>query len=152
MVIDIAAGTKQAEQAARFPNGVPAVADEFMGKWMEYVYMQKPPPADVKGVEVIAEVLDPNGNCYEVARTTSDGNGFYSATSEPHVPGKYTVIARFAGSESYWPSHAETALYVEEAPPATPAPQAPVETYFAVSTAAIIVVIVIVGVLLLRKR
>ena len=41
-VIDTAAGTKQNEQAARFPNGVPAVSDASMSAWMEYVYMQKP--------------------------------------------------------------------------------------------------------------
>ncbi|MEM4733410.1 MAG: PQQ-binding-like beta-propeller repeat protein, partial [Candidatus Bathyarchaeia archaeon] len=58
-VIDISAGTRQHEQAARFPNGVPAVADESMSAWMEYVYMQKPRPADVKGVEVVVSVLDP---------------------------------------------------------------------------------------------
>jgi len=155
-VVDISAGTRQDEQAARFPNGVPAVSDESMGAWMEYVYMQKPRPADVKGVDVIVEVLDPNGNYYEVARTTSDSSGFFKATFTPPVPGEYTIIARFAGSESYWPSHAETALYVEDAPPATPeatpTPQAPVETYFAISTIAIIVAIAIVGLLLMRKR
>ncbi|MEM2081035.1 MAG: PQQ-binding-like beta-propeller repeat protein [Candidatus Bathyarchaeia archaeon] len=155
-VTDIAAGTKQKEQAARFPNGVPAVSDESMSTWMEYVYMQKPKPTDVKGVEVIIEVHDPNNNYYEVARTTSDSNGFYKTTFKPPVPGEYTIIARFAGSESYYGSSAETAVYVEEAPvattEATPAPQAPVETYFAVSTIAIIAAIAIVGILILRKR
>jgi outer membrane protein assembly factor BamB len=51
-VIDISAGTKQEEQAARFTNGVPAVSDESMSVWMEYVYMQKPKPTDVTGVKV----------------------------------------------------------------------------------------------------
>lgn len=133
-----------------------AVADECMRDWMAYVYMQYPYPANVTGVEVIIEVLDPNGNYYEVARTTSDASGFFKATFEPPVPGEYTVIARFAGSESYFGSSAETAIVVEEAPSATPeattAPQAPVETYLAVSTIAIIVAIVIVGFLILRKR
>ena len=46
-VLDIAAGTEQNEQAARFPYGVPAVSDGSMGEWMEYVYMQKPKPTDV---------------------------------------------------------------------------------------------------------
>ena len=36
-VTDIAAGTKQDEQAARFPNGVPAVSDASQSDWMEYV-------------------------------------------------------------------------------------------------------------------
>jgi len=155
-VTDISPGTQDTAIKLRFPNGVPAVADESMSDWMLYVYKQFEKPADVKGVEVIIEVLDPNGNSYEVARTTSDANGFYSATFTPPVPGKYTVIARFAGSKAYYGSSAETSIIVGEAPAATveatPAPEAPVETYFAISTIAIIVAIAIVGLLLLRKR
>ena len=49
-VTDISAGTKQDQQAARFPNGVPAVSDESQSAWMEYVYMQKPRPTNVTGV------------------------------------------------------------------------------------------------------
>jgi hypothetical protein len=45
---------------------------------------------------------------------------------------------------------------VEEAPPATPIPTPlalpPTETYFAVSTIAIIIAIAVVGILLLRKK
>ena len=155
-VIDTAAGTKQAEQAARFPNGVPAVSDKSMGDWMEYVYMQKPRPADVTGVEVVVSVLDPNNNVYEVGRTNSDANGMFSVAFTPEVPGKYAVIASFEGSESYWQSHAETALFVEEAPAATPVPTptpAPMTDTYVIGTGiAIIIAIAIVGVLLLRKR
>jgi outer membrane protein assembly factor BamB len=155
-VTDISAGTKQNEQAARFPNGVPAVSDEDMTDWMEYVYQQKPLPTDVTGVEVVLSVLDPNDNYYEVGRATSDASGFFSCMFTPEVPGKYTIIATFEGSEGYWPSYAETAINVEEAPAATPAPtpvpQAPVETYFTASTIAIIIAIAIVGFLILRKR
>ncbi|MGB9915437.1 MAG: PQQ-binding-like beta-propeller repeat protein [Candidatus Bathyarchaeales archaeon] len=155
-VTDISPGTQDTAIKLRFPNGLPAVADESMSDWMLYVYKQFEKPADAKGVEVIIEVLDPNGNYYEVARTTSDANGFYSATFTPPVPGKYTVIARFAGSKAYYGSSAETALIVGEAPAATaeatPAPQAPVETYFAISTVAIIAAVILVGLLILRKR
>jgi hypothetical protein len=158
-VIDTAAGTKQDEQTARFPNGVPAVSDANMSTWMEYVYMQKPRPKDVTGVEVTLSVLDSNNNFREIGKATSDSNGFYSLQWTPEIPGKYTVYASFAGSEAYWPSQAETAFAVDPAPtPASqpePAPQPPVETYFAVSTAAIIVAVAIVGsiiALILRKR
>ena len=41
-VTDISAGTKQTQQAADFPNGVPAVSDASMKDWMGYVYQQKP--------------------------------------------------------------------------------------------------------------
>jgi outer membrane protein assembly factor BamB len=155
-VIDISAGTGQNEQAARFPAGVPAVCDDNMSDWMEYVYMQRPRPADIVGVEVVISVLDPNNNCYEVARTASDASGFFSVEFEPEVPGKYTVIATFEGSKGYWPSDAETAVYVEAAPAATPAatpvPQEPVGTYFTISTVLIIVAIAIGVFLLLRRR
>jgi outer membrane protein assembly factor BamB len=155
-VIDTAAGTMQDEQAARFPNGVPAVSDESIIDWMEYVYQQKPRPADVTGVEVVIEVLDPNNNYYEVGRATSDASGMFHCAFTPEVPGEYSIIATFEGSDGYWPSFAETAINVEEAPVATPeptpVPQAPVETYFTVSTIAIIIAIVIVGFLILRKR
>ncbi len=57
-IIDIAAGTKQDEQAARFPSGVPAVSDESMAAWMEYVYMQKPKPTNVVGVTIAINVID----------------------------------------------------------------------------------------------
>ena len=127
-----------------------------MSDWMEYVYMQKERPADIVGVEVIVSVLDPNGNSYEVGRTTSDASGFFKLAFEPLVPGEYTIIASFEGSKSYCGSFAETALLVEEAPAATPVPtpvpQEPVGTYFTVSTIAIIAAIVIVAILLLRKR
>jgi hypothetical protein len=101
-------------------------------------------------------VLDPNNNFYEVGRTTSDADGLFHCAFTPEVPGEYTIIATFAGSEAYYGSFAETAIKVEEAPVATPeptpVPQAPVETYFAVSTIAIIIAIAIVGFLLFRRR
>jgi hypothetical protein len=121
-VIDTAAGTQQNEQAARFPDGVPAVSDESMSDWMEYVYQQKPRPTDVTGVEVVISVLDPNNNIYEVGRATSDADGMFHCAFTPEVPGEYTVIATFEGSNGYWPSHAKTAINVEEAPTGTPEP------------------------------
>jgi len=118
--------------------------------------MQQPKPNDATGVDVCISVLDPNGNFYEVGRTTSDTSGFYKLSFIPEVPGEYTIIATFEGSESYWPSHAETAIAVGEAKPtATPIPVVnlpPTELYFAISTIAIIIAIAIVGLLLLRKR
>jgi len=159
MVTDISPGTEEYARTARFPNGVPAVSDENMTVWMEYVYMQKERPTDVTGVEVVISVLDPNNNCYEVGRTTSDASGMFKLAFTPEVPGEYTIIARFEGSESYWQSFAETAINVEEAPAATPEPTpTPVplsEAYFVPAIIAIIAAIAVVGlviILMLRKR
>jgi outer membrane protein assembly factor BamB len=158
-VIDISAGTEQNEQAKRFPNGVPAVSDSSMSGWMEYVYMQKPKPENTTGVLVNLYVLDSNNNFHQIGEAVSDENGFFSYGWEPDIAGKYTVYARFAGSESYWPSHAETAFLVSE-PAATSEPPAPSQSmadlYFVPMSIGIILAVIVVGVLLafllLRKR
>ncbi|HLC00391.1 MAG TPA: PQQ-binding-like beta-propeller repeat protein, partial [Candidatus Bathyarchaeia archaeon] len=158
-VTDISAGTKQKEQAARFPNGVPAVSDASQSAWMEYVYMQKPRPTDATGVEVTLSVLDANGNYREIGRTTGDSDGFFTFNWKPDIEGQYTVYASFAGSESYWPSHAVTSFAVDPAQPALaepePAPPSMTDTYVLYAAIAIIAAIAIVGaanVLILRKR
>jgi hypothetical protein len=104
-------------------------------------------------------VLDPNNNEYNVGTTTSNTDGTFGLTFTPQVPGQYTVIATFAGSESYYSSHATTYLSVTEAPAATPEPTSPpaslADLYFMPMSIGIIIAIVVVGLLLflmLRKR
>ncbi len=158
-VMDISAGTQQAEQAARFPNGLAAVSEDSMGAWMEYVYMQKPRPTNATGVEVTLSVVDANGNNRVIGTATSVADGFFHYTWVPDIPGDYTVLATFAGSEGYWPSHAMTAFTVmqeaEATPAPTPTPASMTETYFVPSVIGIIVAIAVVGaliLLMLRKR
>jgi outer membrane protein assembly factor BamB len=158
-ITDIAAGTNQKEQAARFPQGVPAVSDGSMGDWMAYVYMQKPRPTDVIGVPVTISVVDANGNYRDIGTTTSDADGFFAFNWTPDISGQYTVYASFAGSESYWPSHAVTSFAVDAAAP-TPSPYAeialpPTEMYIMAGVAAIIVAVAIgfaITIMMLRKR
>src|SRR3990170_4662188 len=151
-VTDIAAGSKQNEQAARFPEGVPAVSDANMSAWMQYVYMQKPRPKDIIGVPVTIDVSDVNGNQRNIGTATSDANGYYSFMWKPDIRGKYTVITSFAGSEAYWPSHDETSFGVDEAPPPDPVPPeqppAMTDTYVLGMGIAIIIAIAIVGAVL----
>jgi outer membrane protein assembly factor BamB len=158
-VIDIASGTAQDEQAARFPNGVPAVSDESMSDWMEYVYMQKPKPDNVTGVTVNLAVIDSNNNYRSIGEAVSDANGFYSFQWCPDITGKYTVIATFQGTESYWPSSAETAVAVDPAaatPTPTETPQSAADMYFVPAIAGlfalIIIVAIVLAILMLRKR
>jgi outer membrane protein assembly factor BamB len=158
-VTDIATGTKQTEQAARFPNGVPAVSDDSMSAWMDYVYMQKPRPTDTKGVPVTLSVIDSNNNERVIGQTTSNDDGFFTFNYTPDITGQYTVFASFEGSKSYWPSHAVTSFAVDAtAPTATPSPvaaQPPTEMYFIGLGVAIIIAIAIgfiATILILRKK
>jgi hypothetical protein len=159
MVTDISPGTDSIRSEKRFPNGVPAVSDDSISDWMQYVYQQFPRPANITGVEVTISVLDPNSNIYDVGTATSDSNGFYKLTFTPLVPGEYTVIASFTGSKAYYGSNAEAALYVEEAPEPTaaptPTPASMTDTYVLGIGAGAIIAIVAIGLLIIlmfRKR
>jgi hypothetical protein len=130
-----------------------------MSEWMEYVYMQKPLPTNATGVTVYIDVLDSNGNYRNIGTTTSDLSGMFSFTWAPDIPGDFTVVATFAGSESYYASYSETTFTAVEAP--LPPVEQPVQssiadTYFVPAVAGIIVAIIVVGVLLaillLKKR
>jgi len=159
MVTDESPGTKNTNSIARFPNGVPAVSEESQEEWMEYVYMQQPRPTNAAGVPVTLSVIDSNDNSRQIGTATTDDNGMFGFTWTPDIQGQYTVIATFAGSQSYYGSSAQTYFEVDPAAP-TPAPtDAPVKStadqYFVPAVAGIIVAIAIgfaVTILVLRKR
>ena len=134
----------------------PAISDEDMSAWMEYLYMQKPIPTDATGVPVSIDVVDPNGNYFHVGDATSDMSGCFGYTWSPQVPGLYQVMATFAGSESYGSSYATTYLTSIDAtlpePTPTPTPAPMTDTYIAGSSIAIIAAIAVVAFLLLRKK
>ena len=75
---------------------------------------------------------------------------------QPDIPGQYTVLATFAGSESYGSSYAQTYLGVVDAPEPTPAPTptpAPqTDTYVLGTGIAVIAAIAVVALLILRKK
>ncbi len=157
-VTDIAVGTTQKEQAARFPSGVACVSDASMQKWMEYVYMQQEKPTNTTGIQVNVAVIDANGNYRNIGTSNSDTSGTYSLQWKPDIPGKYTVIATFTGTNAYYGSSAETAFAVDE-PTATVTPTAVLtstaDLYLVPGIIGIIVAIIIVGaviILALRKR
>ena len=159
MVTDLSPGTEEYSLRARFPDGVPVVADENMSEWMLYVYNQFERPEEVMGVDVTISVFDPNGNFYDVATATTDDSGFYKAMFTPPVPGEYTVFAWFAGTGAFYPSYTQTALGVVEAPAATPMPTEPptslADMYILPGIIGIIAAVVVIGliiILMLRKR
>jgi outer membrane protein assembly factor BamB len=137
----------------------PAIADEDMTAWMEYMYHQRPIPMNAKGVPVKLETLDPNGNFYEIGTVTSDASGMYKLMWEPPVPGEYTIIATFEGSDSYGSSYAETAIGVGPAPAAGGQIEPEPTQGFALGTTELaiiaVVIIAVVGIVAfwaLRKR
>jgi hypothetical protein len=116
MVTDISPGTKQNEQAVRFPEGVPAVSDTSMSAWMEYVYMQKPKPEDVTGVPVKLAYQLADGTWKDIDQVMTDEYGYFGFTWAPPDEGTYLVKAFFLGSESYWGSSDVTYVGVGPSP------------------------------------
>ena len=151
-VTDISAGTKQDQQASRFPNGLPVAADSIMQDWMGYVYQQRPMPTNFTGVPVTIDVIDANGNYRNIGTTTTDYTGAYRLVWQPDIPGQYTVIATFHGTNAYFPSSATAAFDVMEAQPtATPQPtQGPsaADMYFIPMSAALLTTMIVVIVLI----
>jgi outer membrane protein assembly factor BamB len=160
-VMDVSPGTQQTTIKEDFPTGLPAVSDASQSAWMEYVYMQKIKPSNATGVPVSIDAIDGNGNFRHLGDTTSDSSGMFTIAWKPDVVGSYTIVATFAGSQSYYGSSAETSFNAIAAAPTT-APtataQANVATtsdvmlYNVVGVIAIIIAIAIVGLLILRKR
>ena len=159
-VTDISAGTQEEGLMSRFPNGVPAIADKNMDEWMKYVYLQFPKPQNVEGVQVTIDVVDSNGNYRNIGTAVSDASGMFAMSWIPDIEGDYKVIATFTGSESYWPSSAETFFTVDPAPASmavttdtsNTVTMPPIEAYLIGATAAIIIAIAVVGLILYRKR
>ena len=126
---------------------------------MEYLYQQQLMPIDVVGVDVTIDVIDSNGNFRNIGSATCDASGFYSLEWMPDIYGKYTVIATFAGSESYYASYDRSAFVVDQAPEPTAAPEptpAPMtDTYVLGMGAAALVAIIVIGlvlIMMMRKK
>jgi len=118
--------------------------------------MSQPFPTNLNGVEVTLDALDPNGNFISIGTVTSDASGLFKKMWMPEVPGEYTVIATFGGSESYWSSYAETSVGVSEAPSETSQPAAQADNsmllYGILVAIVIAIVIGLVAVVLVLRR
>jgi hypothetical protein len=154
-------GTVTAQSPAA--QDTPAIADECMTAWMEYLHMQKPKPTDVTGVPVHLTAIDPNGNFHDIGTTISDELGNYAIDWTPPVSGTYKVTATFEGSGSYYSSQAGTYFVASQsASPditqpsptsAVPPPTSALSTTTYVGIAiAVVVIIAAAAALILRKR
>ena len=107
-------------------------------------------------------LIDPNGNTINLPAVTSDMDGHYvTEYTAPNVPGTYTAISTFHGTDAYWPSYAESSFVVNApsttttaAPTATPTSVA--DMYFIPAIVGLFVLIIVVAIvlalLMLRKK
>jgi len=121
-IMDISAGAEQDGVIERFPNGLPAVADEDMKEWMEYVYMQQAKPDNTTGVPVKLAYQLADGSWKDIDQVISDEYGKFGFQWTPPGEGTYVVKAFFLGSESYWGTSSVT--YLTVGPVAEDAPSA----------------------------
>jgi hypothetical protein len=138
---------------------------------MEYLHLQNSISGlwgneTITGVPVKLTAIDSNNNVLDIGTVTTNGYyGTFSCTWTPPNEGNYTVIATFAGDDSYGSSSAATALSVSATPAPTATPTATpttvssnqptttdLMTYLVIGIIAIIIAIAIVGALILRKH
>jgi hypothetical protein len=140
-------------------KGTAAISDADMSVWMEYLYEQQSLSGHtVTGVPVSIDAVDPNNNFIHIGDAVSDGAGQFAFKWDvPKVPGMYNIVVTFAGSNSYWPSHAETSMIVSQAA-ASPTPttvttaESPFGMYTLVAAIILIILVAAAIVLLLRRR
>ena len=172
-VTDQSPGAKKLVQSGRF-SMVPAVADEYMEEWMEYLYMQQAIPGDAKGVPVKLQAVGSDGSVVDIGTVTSDMAGTYSYLWTPPTTGVYKIIATFEGSKSYYASYAETSVGVTAAPSASISPPASAPTspsasaaspsvappsgggagidMFMVAAAVVVIAVIVAAALVLKRR
>jgi hypothetical protein len=163
-VLDMSPAAQDYGSQVLFPNGVPAVADEDVSEFMDYLYMQNatllnnpPMPA---GVPVVIDAIDPSGNYVNLGEVTSDFSGMFKLMWTPDMEGEYTIVAGFGGSDSYWSSYATTAVGVGPAPAEggeiepEPTPEHPlISTELAIAIGVIVVAVVAaIGYVVYRRR
>jgi hypothetical protein len=140
--------------------GTPCVSKESMTGMMEYIHMQHQIPADVTGVPVSIDAVDPNGNYVHLGDAVSDASGTFAYVWSPTTQGNYKITATFMGDESYGSSWGETYATVVNAPAATPSSSpisldsinSNVTTTIIAGVAAVIITVILVGLLILRKK
>jgi outer membrane protein assembly factor BamB len=155
------------DQSPGQPN-TPCVSAASMETQMEYLHMQHPINGiwnneTITGVPVTLTAIGSDGTVIDIGTVTT--NGYYGAFGYAWAPPKedtYTIMASFAGDDSYGSSTAATFLLVGPAPasptPTPTQPQAPAApdytAIFAVIIIAVVVAIIIgiANLLALRRR
>jgi hypothetical protein len=149
------------DQSPAQPN-TPCVTAASMQTQMEYLHLQQPIDGlwnnlTITGVPVTLTAIASDGSVIDIGTITTNGYyGTFGYTWVPPSEGQYTVVATFAGDDSYGSSAASTAVAVGPAPEQITLPEqvTPADyTWTIVGMGiAIIIAVAIATVLILRKR
>ena len=149
------------DQSPAQPN-TPCVTAASMQTQMEYLHLQQPIDGlwnnlTITGVPVTLTAIASDGSVIDIGTTTTNGYyGTFGYTWVPPSEAQYTVVATFAGDDSYGSSSASTAVSVGPAPESITFPEqvTPADyTWTIVGMGiAIIIAVAIATVLILRKR
>jgi hypothetical protein len=136
-------------------GGIACVADESMALWMDYNYLQMPIDGyygneTIKGVPVSLIAENEHGEYTYIGDAYTDSSGTFSYLWTPDTVGTYKVSAIFAGTYAYGSSSDTTAVGVVDATEGSSQPN--FGLYIICSTIAIIVVVLLIGFLLLKKK
>jgi len=129
--------------------GTPCVSKESMATWMEYLHRQMPMNgiygnATITGVPVTLTACKDDGKVIDLGTVTTNGYyGTFSFAWTPPEEGTYTIIASFAGDDSYGSSAAATAITVGPAPPTPETPEIPTPIDYTPTLAALTVAVII---------
>jgi hypothetical protein len=97
------------------------------------------------GVPVELRAITADGSIIEIIKSSppTDLYGHFSYMWTPPAPGNYTIVARFLGTDPYFPSYVATGLSVAAAlPTPTPTNEAPAPDYTAMFAGIIVGVII----------
>ncbi len=135
-------------------SGTPCVSKDSMSLQMENIHLSMPIAGlwgneSLTGVPVVLTAIAADGSVTDIGSTTTNAYyGTFATAWTPPAEGVYTIMASFAGDDSYGSSSAATSISVGPAPTAAPTqspPEAPVD-YMPTLTgilAAVVVAIVI---------
>jgi hypothetical protein len=150
------------DQSPAQPN-TPCVSKDSMTTQMQYLHMQLPIDGvwhneTIDGVPVSLSAIGSDGtSVIDIGTVTT--NGYYGTFSKAWTPPNedtYTIVASFAGDDSYGSSSAATAVTVGPAPEPVVVPEAPTPadyTWTIIGAAiAVIIAVALVGAVILMKK
>jgi len=132
--------------------GTPCVSKDSMATQMHYLHLQQPIDGmwhneTVSGVPVILTAIGSDGSVTDIGTVAT--NGYYGTFTCEWTPPKedtYTVMASFAGDDSYGSSSAATGLVVGPAPTVAPTATATSQPLNTASTTDLMTFIVVIGI------